>query len=114
FSFAIRGTVTPAPAPEITVLHTAVTIQSGDTTPSATDGTDFGSVGQGQTAPTQTYTVRNDGTATLTLGAITVPSGFTLTKGLAASLVPGASDTFTIRLDSVTRGTKSGQVSIVT
>ena len=62
-------------------------------------------------AISRTFTVRNDGTATLTLGAVTVPTGFTLTEGLSTSLAPGASDTFTVRLDTATVGTKSGEIS---
>ena len=46
--------------------------------------TDFGIVVQGSPAISRTFTVRNDGTATLTLGAVTVPAGFTLTEGLSA------------------------------
>jgi concanavalin A-like lectin/glucanase superfamily protein/Calx-beta domain-containing protein/fibronectin type III domain protein len=109
--------------PEITVLGNGVSIEDGDTTPSPEEGTDFGSVLPGQPGPTQTFTVRNDGTETLTLGGITimifppppvvsVPPGYTLIEDLAInSLPPGASDTFTVRLDTVTEGTKGGQVS---
>jgi hypothetical protein len=59
----------------------------------------------------RTFTVRNEGGATLTLGAVTVPTGFTLTEGLSASLAAGASDTFTVQLDTTTMGTKSGEIS---
>jgi uncharacterized delta-60 repeat protein len=55
--------------------------------------------------------VRNDGGSALTLGAVTVPVGFTLTEGLSASLAPGASDTFTVQLDTVTPGTKVDDIS---
>jgi hypothetical protein len=55
-------------AAEITVQGNAVTITDGDTTPSITDHTDFGSVAQGGAAVSRTFTVRNDGTATLTWG----------------------------------------------
>ena len=44
-------------------------ITDGDWTPSAAKGTDFGSVLQGAAVPTRTYTVRNVGTAVLTLGS---------------------------------------------
>ncbi len=45
---------------------------------------------------------------------MTVPAGFTLTEGLSGSLAPGVSDTFTVRLDNATVGTKSGDVSFST
>ena len=86
------------------MLGNGLSIADGDTTPSAADGTDFGSVVQGGTAISRTFTVRNDGHGTLTLGAVTVPTGFTLTEACPASLAPGASDTFTVRLDTATVG----------
>ncbi|MCL5282290.1 MAG: right-handed parallel beta-helix repeat-containing protein, partial [Planctomycetes bacterium] len=73
-------------APEITVLGQGLSIVDGDTSPSLTDGTDFGKVAVGGTAITRTFTVRNDGAATLTLGVVVVPTGFTLLDGLVASL----------------------------
>ncbi len=103
-----------SPAPEITVLGNGVSIAEGDGTPSATDGTDFGSVVQGNPALSRTFTVRNDGGSALTLGAVTVPAGFTLTEGLPGSLAPGASDPFTVRLDTATAGTMSGDISFAT
>ena len=101
-------------APEITVLGNTVSITDGDTTPSAADGTDFGSVTLGGPAASRTFTVRNDGTAALTLGVVTVPTGFTLTESLSTTLAAGASDTFTVQLDTATLGTKSGDVSFTT
>jgi pimeloyl-ACP methyl ester carboxylesterase len=98
-------------APEITVLGNGISIGDGDTTPSSTDSTDFGSVAQGQADPTRTFTVRNDGVSTLTLGNVSVPAGFILDKGLPTSLSHGASDTFTVRLDTTSAGNKNGQIS---
>ena len=57
------------------------------------------------------FTVRNDGGSTLTLGAVTVPTGYTLTEGLSTTLMPGASDTFTVQLDTAVAGTKAGDIS---
>jgi pimeloyl-ACP methyl ester carboxylesterase len=96
--------------PEINVLGNSVAIADNDTTPSLSDNTDFGSVQQGQTA-TRTFTVRNDGGSSLTLGAVNVPSGFTLTKSLPTFLIAGDSDTFTVQLNTSTIGTKSGQIN---
>jgi uncharacterized delta-60 repeat protein len=111
FNFPISGTV-QAPAPQITVLWNGCTFSNGEPA-SGGIGTDFGTAVQGRSPISRTYLVRNDGTATLTLGTVSVPSGFTLTEGLSTSLTPGASDTFTVQLDTVTLGTKSGYVSIV-
>ena len=91
-----------------------MSITDGDTTPSTTDLTNFGSVSQGGAAVVRTFTVRNDGGSTLTLGTPTLPAGFSLMAGdpLVGSLAPGASDTFQVQMDTTSTGTKSGQISI--
>jgi hypothetical protein len=110
FNFSITGFVNPPLAPEIAVLGNGVNIVDGDTTPSTTDGTDFGTVAQGATDD-RVFTVSNTGTSTLTTSALTLPSGFTLVEGLSASLAAGSSDTFTVRLDTSSPATHSGQIS---
>ena len=114
FNFTVTGSVTAPLLPEVTVRYATVGIADNDTTPSTGDGTDFGSVTQGQPGITHTFTVQNDGDATLYLGSVSVPSGFTLTEGLDSSLAPGASDTFSVLLDTTTVGTMSGEVSFAT
>jgi uncharacterized repeat protein (TIGR02543 family) len=101
-------------APEVAVLGSGASITDGDTTPSTTDYTDFGSVAQGGAPVSHAFTVQNVGTASLTLGTVTVPTGFTLTEGLATSLAAGASDTFTVQLNTTTAGTKTGVISFAT
>ena len=113
FNFQINGQVLLA-GPEILVQGNGLSIADNDTTPSTTDDTDFGSAVQGGSSISRVFTVRNDGTDPLTLGAVTVPTGYSLTEGLAASLAPGASDTFTVRLDTASVGTKSGEISFAT
>ena len=98
---------TPA-APEIS----AGVIEDGDNIPGIQEGTDFGSVDQGGSTVSRFYRIQNDGNVTLTLGTPSLPSGYTLTDGLSSSLAPGASDTFTVRLDNAVVGTKSGQIVI--
>jgi hypothetical protein len=111
FEFRITGTVLGAP--EITVLGNGISIGDGDATPETADGTDFGSTIRGGPALTRTFTVRNDGVATLTLGFVSVPGGFTLTEGLSTSLAPGASDTFTVQLNSTMTGVRSGDTTFI-
>lgn len=101
-------------APEVVVLFGSQSIVNGDTTPSTGEGTDFGNVTQGGTAPTRTFTVHNTGDAALDLGSLTVPTGFTVTEGLSSRIAPQSSDTFTVRLDTATVGTKSGPISFST
>jgi Ca2+-binding RTX toxin-like protein len=73
---------------------------------------DFGPVAQNATAPTRSFMVKNNGSATLTLGAVTLPTGYTVTDALPAALAPGATDTLTISLGTATAGYFAGQVRI--
>jgi hypothetical protein len=113
YNFSITGTVNAPLAPEIAVLGSGQNIVDGDTTPSGSDGTDFGTVLQGTTA-NRVFTLNNTGTAALTTSGLALPTGFSLIEGLSASIAPGGSDTFTVRLDTATAGTKSGQISFTT
>src|SRR5262249_44836054 len=97
--------------PEIAVSFNGTNIADGHLSPSITEGPDFGAVPPGGTPVQRTFTVANIGTSTLTTSGLALPSGFTLVEGLSASILPGASDTFTVRLDTASLGTKSGQIS---
>jgi CII-binding regulator of phage lambda lysogenization HflD len=113
FNFTISGIVTEQPLPEIVVLGNSQNILGGDDTPSTSDHTDFGSIELGQSIQSRTFTVENIGDADLTLGSVTLPNGFSLTEGLSSSLIAGASDTFTIQLDTSAVGTYEGNISFV-
>ncbi len=67
-------------------------------------------------AAAQTLTVTNTGGATLTLsGPITLPAGFILASDFGtASLAPGQSTTFAVRLDTSVAGSYSGTASFGT
>jgi hypothetical protein len=107
FNFPLAGVVlTP---PEIVVELAGNDIADGTLT-----AVDFGSVQEGQAGPTRVFTVRNTGGSVLTLGAPGLPPGYSIVEGLSASLGAGASDTFTLRLDTASAGTKAGQVSFTT
>jgi Ca2+-binding RTX toxin-like protein len=108
FSFAISATVNAAAPqlPEATVTLAGTNVADGQSTP-----VDFGSVFQGASGPELTFTVQNDGTGVLNLSNLAVPSGYTIVDGLVGSLNAGGSDTFTVRLDSASLGTKGGTIS---
>ncbi|HOX02772.1 MAG TPA: choice-of-anchor D domain-containing protein [Verrucomicrobiota bacterium] len=112
FNFRITAVVTAVLVPEIEVMGNSVEIADGDGTPTTADHTDFGSTTAG-TAVSRVFTVKNVGTAVLTTSGLTVPSGYTVTEGLAASIAAGGQDTFTVRLDAAAAGTYAGQVSFV-
>ncbi|NOZ23105.1 MAG: choice-of-anchor D domain-containing protein, partial [Planctomycetes bacterium] len=105
-TYVLPGGSPPPQSPEVTVMMGAMGITDGQTA-----AIDFGSVAVGGAGPTRIFTVRNIGTQTLTLGTVSLPTGFTLTEGLSSSLAAGATDTFTVRLDTATLGAKSGEIS---
>jgi hypothetical protein len=90
YDFSIQGT---GVAKEIDIQGNATTITDGDTTPSTTDWTDFGSV-----VATRTYTIRNLGNIALNLGATSITglnaSDFAVTT--SPSAVVGAYGTSTL------------------
>lgn len=101
------------PAPEIRVEHDATGIADGETTP-----IDFGSVVQGGTSPTETFVVYNDGTATLNITSITLPTGYVFNgssqlTGGADTIAASGSKTLVVDLDaSAALGAKSGDITI--
>jgi|GEM_PF-1719039 len=109
FNFAISGNVTAAPppaAPEIEILDGTTNILDGTTA-----AIDFGSVDVGGTL-TKTFTVRNTGTADLTLpNDPTLPTGFSLVGDFPSAISPGSEATFTVQLDTAAAGTFNGTLS---
>ena len=112
YNFAITGLV--AAGPEARLLGSGLEIADGDTTPTAADGTDFGTLNSGGASETQSFTLRNDGDQALATSDLVVPNGFTITNGLASSIGPGSSDTFSIRLVPTSVGVFSGEVRFTT
>ncbi len=87
--------------PAIEILGNGIAINNGDTTPSATDHTDFGAASSGNTL-SRTFTVKNTGTATLNLGSDLVQisgvdaTAFTVTTQPSATIDVGNSSSFSI------------------
>jgi serralysin len=108
FNFALSGAVTapaPATAPEIAVLDGTTDIADN------TGVVSFGTVNVGAAA-TKTFAVRNAGTGALSLGALTLPAGYTASGLSVNSLAPGATTTFSVSLNTATAGTFSGTLSL--
>ncbi|MCI0332361.1 MAG: choice-of-anchor D domain-containing protein [Planctomycetes bacterium] len=102
-------------APEINVTGKGLTIMDGDTSPSTSDNTDFGSQSVASGAKTKTYTVQNTGTAALTVGSVTLSGAhaadFTVTLQPATSVAAGGSTTFKVKFNPSATGLRSASVS---
>ena len=98
--------------PEIDLQGNATSIASGDVTPSASDWTDFG------TNVTRTFTIRNIGSALLTLGPVMISgvdaSDFTVTTETSGSVAIGSSTSFVITFNPSSVGLKTATLSIDT
>jgi hypothetical protein len=92
-------------------------ISNGSTTASSSNGTDFGSVGQGVGVST-TYTISNSGNASLTIGTIsfsgTNASDFTVTSAPASTVAANGSTNFTVTFTPSTTSSESATISIAT
>ncbi len=114
--FTVPGTSTP----EMDVQGNSVSIVDGDSTPSLTDHTDFGSALVAGGTVVRTYTIRNTGTATLNLTGSprvavsgTHAADFTVTTQPAASSVAaGGTTTFQVTFDPSAVGTRTAALSI--
>jgi subtilisin family serine protease len=74
----------------------------------------FGTTAEG-TPLTKTFTVENPGTEDLELSDLAVPSGFRVLSGFGSStLAPGASTTFSVRVDAGIGGAYSGNITFGT
>ncbi|MEQ9425591.1 MAG: choice-of-anchor D domain-containing protein [Cyclobacteriaceae bacterium] len=96
FDYAIQGT--GANLPEMSIEGNSVEIVNGDATPTAVDDTDFGDT---KTSIATTFTVVNDGTATLTLGSnaasVSNTTDFSVTSQPATTVAAtGGTTTFEI------------------
>lgn len=114
--FSVQGTQVP----EINVKGNGASIADGDTTPTATDDTDFGSATTGGGTVSHTFTIENTGTAALNLTGtpkVTITganaSDFTV-SAQPSSPVAAANGTtaFTIQFTPTATGTRAATVSI--
>jgi hypothetical protein len=106
-------------APEINVKGNNTSIVDGDTTPSTTDYTDFGSVDVSGGTVDRIFAIENTGTADLNLtGTPKVSisganaSDFSVTVNPTGPISGGGSTTFTIHFDPSAAGTRAATISI--
>ncbi|MHB8086712.1 MAG: sortase [Anaerolineaceae bacterium] len=110
--------VTVRSVPEIEVLGLSQVIASGDTTPSSTDGTDFGFVAPAAST-TRTFTIQNTGTSGLNLSGTplvqvsgTAASDFTVSTLPVSPVAAAGSTTFIVTFTPSADGLRQGTLSI--
>ena len=104
-----------APAPEIIVYGNSTPVADGDTTPSASDHTNFGTGFPSETV-IRTFTIQNIGTATLTVGPITLSGAnaadFSVLAQPMNSVPAGGNTTFQVQFRPSAAGTRSASLHI--
>jgi len=116
----ISLTAVTTPQSEIDIQGNAVSISSGDATPSTLDDTDFGTVNVAVGTATNTFTIYNTGTLNLNLtgGSPFVnisganASDFTLTAIPAGLIIPANNTTFNITFDPSGSGLRTAIINI--
>ncbi len=118
YDFYIQGVGT-APEPEIKVSGNSVEIAEGDVSPSASDYTDFGYADISSGSLTYTYTIQNQGLATLTLSGTPIvsvggtnPADFTVIVQPSSSIAVSGSTTFQVTFNPTSTGARSATLSI--
>ncbi len=94
--------------PEIEVLDDAIAIPDNATVAINFDSTAVG------TPISKTFTIKNPGTAELTLSNLQLPAGFSLAGTLPATVPAGGQATFTVTLNADVEGTFAGEISFNT
>lgn len=114
YVLAVKGT---GVAPEVAVSGNGVDIADGDLTPSFPDATDYGSILLG-IAVTNSYTITNSGSATLTISGVTTAGAqaaeFMVVTDPAGTLAAGAATAFLVRFAPTGAGARSATLSIGT
>ncbi|MFN8344324.1 MAG: choice-of-anchor D domain-containing protein [Spirosomataceae bacterium] len=100
-------------APEINVTGNTISIEDGDTSPSASDYTDFGEVSNNGSL-VRTFQIQNTGTAALIITEITVNNAkFTVGSLSPAGPIPAnGSANFTVTFSPTATGTQNAVITI--
>jgi len=115
YNFSIQGV---GVVPEIGLLGSGEVISDGDLSPTAADGTYFGSAALGLDSVTHTFVITNSGDGLLSLsGSPRVAisgdaSDFSVQSQPEASVAAGCSESFSIRFSASAYGVRTGTVSI--
>jgi hypothetical protein len=118
YNFSIKGTgLDLGVAQEIQIEGNATVIPDNGVLTSTDNWTILGDTFVSPSFITKTYTIKNTGTTTLTVGAIsfsgTNASEFTVTSAPSASIAGGSSTTFVVRFNPLAAGIRTAAISIV-
>ena len=101
-------TFTPTNPGEINVKYGATNIADGDTTPSVTEGTNFGSADIGMGTVEKTYTISNSGNGPLILGGVVAAQpDFSVSLAPSTIVASGGNTTFTVAFMPQTAGIRT-------
>lgn len=111
FNFTITATATTVPQPDIFITQDVTPLYNG------TGLFNFGNVNQGQTSANVTFTIKNTGTANLTLTTPFTISGtdatmFSISAPGSTVITPNNSTTFTMTFTPTSTGEKTATVAI--
>ncbi|RNC79838.1 MAG: choice-of-anchor D domain-containing protein [Winogradskyella sp.] len=107
---AISLSTTPSPDIDVVDSGGNPIDDGGGNSPSGTNDTDFGTV---TTTSTITYTIENNGAATLTISSITSSNGdYTITGPVSSSVSAGGSTTFDVTFTPSGTGTVNSVITI--
>ncbi|WP_187658653.1 beta strand repeat-containing protein, partial [Flavobacterium macrobrachii] len=103
---------------EINLTGNSTSIVDGDTTPSITDGTDFGNTDITFETKTQTFVIQNTGTTNLNIDNPTITgthaADFAVTTNPSTlSIAPGSSTSFVVTFNPSATSTRSATINIV-
>lgn len=113
YDYALQGIGTEQ---EINVQGNATSIVDGDTTPSLTDWTDFGSTDVTTGTVSRTFTIQNTGTLNLTVGAVTFTGAnaadFSVSIAPNPIVGPGLSTNVTVIFNPSATGLRTAMLNI--
>ncbi|VGO16219.1 hypothetical protein PDESU_04810 [Pontiella desulfatans] len=113
---AAVGNVVASPEPEILVRGNSLELTSGDSEPRTADHTDFGTAESLSGTVARTFSIKNFGTADLTISAVNLTGAhsndFIVTAHPAGTLAADNETTFTVTFDPSADGLRTATVSI--
>lgn len=119
FTFIVQAQTVQAPALLVSGGTPIAAIANGQTTAATANGTDFGSAKSNSGTVVKTFTIKNAGSASMTLNGSPLVQidgsdaiDFTASNPLATTLAAGATTTFTITYTPTSIGVENAVVSI--